>query len=397
MEPPPDQHDYLGSESSGFVGFEEDCLAILAYLPDEFGRQAVERWLPWLHHRYPELHGHRRRLFDQLARFEEAGVLAQLETGTWRKQESPQAHAHIDLGLTQGEITDRNELSEILQMDGPTALQRGMFKPASGPFEDQLLLFHDPHENPYGDVVGSEVIQYIGQGREGNQKLQGFNRYLAEHLKRGYQVHFFEKQDTSGSLNYRGEVVCEDVERVYRPDEGRSVLQFKLVQAEPISPGEEWTPTAYYQDAQAEIEHVSGQPRLVDREQRVTVAQRLVRNVAFRDTILEAYERTCAVCGVPLSIEDLTELQAAHIVAVSEQGPDDPRNGLSLCVRHHWAFDHGVFTLTDDLEVQSFLDGADPHGELEDGAGINAPDRERQRPHPFYVRHHREKWETAMG
>lgn len=103
------------------------------------------------------------------------------------------------------------------------------------------------------------------------------------------------------------------------------------------------------------------------------------------------------MCGVPLVIEDLVELEAAHIVAVSEHGPDEVRNGLSLCVRHHWAFDHGVFTLTDDHEVMSFLDGADPHGELADGAAILVPDGAGQRPHRWYLGHHREKWTRALG
>ena len=33
-------------------------------------------------------------------------------------------------------------------------------------------------------------------------------------------------------------------------------------------------------------------------------------------------------------------------------GPDDPRNGLSLCPRHHWAFDAGLFTVTDGRSVR---------------------------------------------
>lgn len=378
------------------MGFEEDCRAILAYLPDEFGRQDLDQWLPWLHHRHRDLHNPRRRLFEQIEGFEDAGLIEQLETGTWRKREPPSSTPHIDLGLTQGEATDRAELAEILQMDGPAALQRGMFKPASGPFEDQLLLFHDPHNNPYGDVVGSEKIRYIGQGQTGDQKLQGFNRYLAEHLKRGYQVHFFEKEDEEGTLNYRGEVVCESVERVYRPDERRSVLAFELVQAEPLEPGNEWEPTDYYAGAQQEIESFEGEPRFVDRQETVSVAQRLVRNVAFRDIVIEAYERQCAVCGEPLTIEDLTELEAAHIVSVSEQGPDEPRNGICLCVRHHWAFDNGVFTLSDDLQIRSNLRGPDPHAEIQEGETIGVPPIPQRRPHDFYLSHHREKWED-MG
>ena len=50
--------------------------------------------------------------------------------------------------------------------------------------------------------------------------------------------------------------------------------------------------------------------------------------------------------------EPLVEAEAAHIISIKERGPDDPRNGLSLCRRHHWAFDNGLFTITDSHEIK---------------------------------------------
>ena len=35
----------------------------------------------------------------------------------------------------------------------------------------------------------------------------------------------------------------------------------------------------------------------------------------------------------------------------NKNGTDDPRNGLTLCRAHHWAFDAGLFTLTSDYTV----------------------------------------------
>ena len=35
----------------------------------------------------------------------------------------------------------------------------------------------------------------------------------------------------------------------------------------------------------------------------------------------------------------------------NKKGMDDPRNGLTLCRAHHWAFDAGLFTLTPDYRV----------------------------------------------
>jgi putative restriction endonuclease len=47
----------------------------------------------------------------------------------------------------------------------------------------------------------------------------------------------------------------------------------------------------------------------------------------------------------------LCEAEAAHIIPVQKKGPDDIRNALSLCKRHHWAFDAGLFTVSDANEV----------------------------------------------
>ncbi len=35
----------------------------------------------------------------------------------------------------------------------------------------------------------------------------------------------------------------------------------------------------------------------------------------------------------------------------NKNGTDDPRNGLTLCRAHHWAFDSGLFTLKSDYTV----------------------------------------------
>jgi putative restriction endonuclease len=32
-------------------------------------------------------------------------------------------------------------------------------------------------------------------------------------------------------------------------------------------------------------------------------------------------------------------------------GPDDPRNVISLCRLHHWAFDNGLFSIRKDYTI----------------------------------------------
>ena len=74
----------------------------------------------------------------------------------------------------------------------------------------------------------------------------------------------------------------------------------------------------------------------------------------FRQAIIEAYDYRCAVCGMKIKSPDslLWEVEAAHIVPHASMGKDDIWNGLSLCRLHHWAFDVGWFTLSDDYAIQ---------------------------------------------
>lgn len=271
-----------------------------------------------------------------------------------------------------------------------------MFKPKSGPFENHIFLFHDPENNPYGDVVGPETIEYVGEGQTGDQHLRSFNLYLAEHLARGLKVHFFKKEEP-GRLRYEGEVICAHHERVWRDEEQRSVLRFSLVRAAPVFDQGETVaePLVEYSRARAEILTRNAEPRLIDRPTRFSIAQRLVRDVAFRDVVLGAYKKVCAVCGPPLRRDSYIDLQAAHIVGVAGRGPDDPRNGLSLCHRHHWAFDHGVFALSDELRVMPLVDEADPHGELREGEAILVPSDATLAPHTPFVALHRAKWASG--
>ena len=87
------------------------------------------------------------------------------------------------------------------------------------------------------------------------------------------------------------------------------------------------------------------------------IASREIRDKAFRTIILEEYRDQCSVCQSKFLLmqrgkDPLIEAEAAHIIPVKLRGPDDPRNGISFCKRHHWAFDEGLFTVTDGGRIQ---------------------------------------------
>jgi hypothetical protein len=75
------------------------------------------------------------------------------------------------------------------------------------------------------------------------------------------------------------------------------------------------------------------------------------REAAFRQIVLENYLRTCAVTGQRFVFREHVEAEAAHIISKEVRGTDDPRNGLALSRSAHWAFERGIFTLSDQYEV----------------------------------------------
>ena len=78
-----------------------------------------------------------------------------------------------------------------------------------------------------------------------------------------------------------------------------------------------------------------------------------IRFRGFRHAIIESYDYRCCVCGLKIKSPNLLtwEVEAAHIVSHTKNGKDDIWNGLALCHLHHWAFDVGWFSFTDDYKI----------------------------------------------
>jgi hypothetical protein len=118
------------------------------------------------------------------------------------------------------------------------------------------------------------------------------------------------------------------------------------------------------------------------------------RDQAFRDVVLENYDRACSVTGQKFAYTSTVEADAAHIIPKKHRGTDDPRNGLALCKSIHWAFDIGVFTISDQYEVM--IHPAARHATFhafplmeKDRARIHLPPDPAYNPHPEALAWHR--------
>lgn len=100
------------------------------------------------------------------------------------------------------------------------------------------------------------------------------------------------------------------------------------------------------------IQHVEEHPFSYQITETPIVQESPTRSAAFRREIMRMYNYTCAVCQLRIfttSGESVTE--AAHIIPFSISQNDDVRNGISLCKLHHWAFDKGLISVSENYRV----------------------------------------------
>ncbi len=112
--------------------------------------------------------------------------------------------------------------------------------------------------------------------------------------------------------------------------------------------------TQYQRAVVEEIIREQSDFQLFDNEAQTneTRSIRIARSVVFRQTIKRIYNESCCICHTGLKIPNgFSEVEAAHIVPRRKMGSDDARNGISLCRRHHWAFDHGLFGIGDNRVI----------------------------------------------
>jgi putative restriction endonuclease len=126
------------------------------------------------------------------------------------------------------------------------------------------------------------------------------------------------------------------------------------------------------------------------------LVNRKLRDAAFRRSVVDAYDNTCAVSGLRIvNGGGRAEVQAAHIWPVGEGGPDVVQNGIALSATAHWLFDRHMISLTDNYEL--LVSHNKVPSELrrlfaDQMERIRLPSDERMWPHIPYVRLHRERY-----
>jgi len=141
------------------------------------------------------------------------------------------------------------------------------------------------------------------------------------------------------------------------------------------------------------VDGFADEPATFDRPIIERLTRRPFRDAAFALAVKRAYADTCALTGLKIiNGGGRTEAQAAHIRPVEHSGPDSVRNGMALSATAHWMFDRGLVSVAEDLKILT-AKAAAPEALsrlLLPGGRIRPPARAEWRPHPQFLRWHRE-------
>jgi putative restriction endonuclease len=169
----------------------------------------------------------------------------------------------------------------------------------------------------------------------------------------------------------------EEFDEILSAGFSRSPIDFEVVDGSAVSTMFGFNETA-----------VPFERRMVD----LTIS-RPFRDVAFRRSVRAAYDNRCAVTGLRLmNGGGRPEVQAAHIQAVEDQGPDSIRNGLALSSTIHWLFDRGLLAVANDLTILKAKNQLPAEVErlINPSGQLNLPVDPSQWPHPAFLSFHRE-------
>lgn len=205
----------------------------------------------------------------------------------------------------------------------PLVSQQGIFRPR---VLELPISIRTSTKGPYDDSFGTDgLLKYRYRGTDPNHKD---NTGLREAMRSQTPLAYFHGISSGRYLA---------IWPVYIVDDDPGNLTFKVAvddarMALP-SPAEAWA-----------AEYIAEYDVTSRREYVTALVRRRVHQRTFREKVLRAYQQQCSLCR--LRHQEL--LDAAHIVADSEEGPPVVSNGLALCKLHHAAFDALFLTIRPD-------------------------------------------------
>lgn len=123
-----------------------------------------------------------------------------------------------------------------------------------------------------------------------------------------------------------------------------------------------------------------------------------VRNNVFKKEVPKIYDNTCCISGMRVdSIDNISMIDACHIIPFSESYNDTITNGIALCPNLHRAFDRGMISISDNYKVilkNNFIEPNRSSYNLKqfDGIKILLPENPMYFPSKDSLSHHRARF-----
>jgi len=278
-----------------------------------------------------------------------------------------------------GDVLPWRVLHDGFEFDGrrvPLVSQQGIFKPAvlrSVPLSIRTPII-EGKDRPYEDELTPDgLLRYRYRGTDaGHRDNAGLRRAMAENIP---LVHFQGIAKGQYLASWPVFIVGDDP----------AALAFTVAVAEPEALAPDLRP-AIAEDAR--------------RAYYRSITKRRLHQAVFRERVLHAYRRSCAICN----FKHVELLDAAHILPDSHpRGAPVVPNGLALCRLHHGAFDTNILGIRPDLvievrsEVLQERDGPMlRHGLQEmNGASLRTPRRDDERPGVEFLEERYEQFRLA--
>jgi putative restriction endonuclease len=293
--------------------------------------------------------------------------------------------------ISVGDYLSQEEIEEAF--DTGFGYQISGINPRRDDQDRRYVLVFANEDGPYDDSVTQGEFAYIGEGLRGDQSESSpGNSTLIDAVSTDIPVHFFYKDSKYDGWEYQGLIDVLDYE--FEERDGRQVLVFQMQHLHQEDDSDPETEVEVQREKTRLEQALDSEPQLTSDEEQFTETRRRVRDRAFAELVKEAYDYTCAMCGSSRETPDGNpEVEAAHIYPKEYGGSDDVRNGLALCKLHHWAFDSGWLSISDEYEVL-VKDAPDRQGYYEfkqlENDPLELPENEKAKPNQKFIKKHRE-------
>lgn len=189
---------------------------------------------------------------------------------------------------------------------------------------------------------------------------------------------------------------ADDLWKLLRVPGNRALLRQQLLatyfQSAAIVVTTQQQATYLYEQAE-KLKEQAQNPVLVKRVRESREDEYYIRHRQFPEVIKQLYDFTCCVCRLSARMADGNSvIDGAHILPFAQFHQDHPCNGLALCKNHHWGFDCGAWSLTDNYRILVSPQLRDTPPLVIPDTRIHLPTESRFHPDPAALHWHRKNF-----